>query len=536
MATVGLVVAVGLCALVAFHYAFSEDWLGPLRPGSGAWGEDALDIAIWKISLSGHWLHVGRGILNTSPIYFFALFGLLILGRLRDRRVVIAAALYAATAGINGLHTLWVFGHDLPSRFIMTALPVLVMGLAWGLPPLLRRATTSFLVTLALAISLESVVHTLTLPEAGFKGNNLLGRAINRFYPTHLHYFGPEQKDLPLLDLIFWAVLALALFFRSRHTWLRAAAIAVAAFAPILWSKTDVYAARFQKSRSPYMSLLADEVKPLQLKFKVPLKPVGEKAADPKGGLHARQGHTPEGTVGYSRVSLPMLHVPHRGICQLNFHGLRVDAPEGEISGYLTLVRRYTVPAVSGWGTSSNYPLTGGKVKGNQSLTFEIHRPPSLLHPHPLHGERAIWRSTVFEPRSSQSPTRLNRKSRRFTARRTKTHEYPIRAVHRFRNLPEGIYRVRFNLTGSTFAALLRAQTPNRSTQRSLPCRPPPVPWYRARIRPGGCRSPSPIRRPPSCALFWTRPRTFTCCFQYDGKSELDLEEIVLYRETYDHR
>ena len=29
---IGLVVAGGLCALIAFHFAFSDDWLGPLRP------------------------------------------------------------------------------------------------------------------------------------------------------------------------------------------------------------------------------------------------------------------------------------------------------------------------------------------------------------------------------------------------------------------------------------------------------------------------------------------------------------------------
>ena len=97
-----LVIAASLYALIAFHYAFSGDWMGPLRPGSGAWGEGALDMAIWLISLPGHWLHVNKGILNSSPIYCFALFGLLALVRLRDRRVAIAIGLYAATAAILG--------------------------------------------------------------------------------------------------------------------------------------------------------------------------------------------------------------------------------------------------------------------------------------------------------------------------------------------------------------------------------------------------------------------------------------------------
>ena len=46
LSIVGLVVAAGLYTLITFHYAFSDDWMGPLRPGSGAWAEDALDLAV----------------------------------------------------------------------------------------------------------------------------------------------------------------------------------------------------------------------------------------------------------------------------------------------------------------------------------------------------------------------------------------------------------------------------------------------------------------------------------------------------------
>ena len=323
---IGTIVAGGLYAVIAYHYAFSDDWLGPLRPGSGAWDEDALDIATWSISLPGHWLHVGRGILNTSPIYFFALFGLLILARLRDRRVVIAIALYAATAGVNGLHSAWVFGHDLPSRFMITALPVLAIGLAWGLPPLLRRATTSFFIAVAVTISLESVLHTLALPEIGYKGFNLLGRSINRFYPLHIHFFEPDQSDLPLLDLVFWGLLAGVLFFRTRHVGLRAAVIGAAVFSPFLWGQTDTLASRLNQNRSPYMPLLSDEIKPLSFKFDVPLEPQSERATDPEGRLRARTGHTPAGKVGYSRMFMPLLGVPHRGIypqCENNVDEFR---------------------------------------------------------------------------------------------------------------------------------------------------------------------------------------------------------------------
>ena len=414
---------------------------------------------------------------------------------------------------------------------MMTALPVLAMGLAWGLPRLMRSAMPSLLVAFALAVSLESILHTALLTEAGYMGDNLLGRSINRFYPFHLHFLGPEQKVLPLLDLIFWAVLALALFFRSRHTWLRATAVAVAAFATILWSKTDVYAARFQKSRSPYVPLLAEEIKPLQLKFKVPLKPLGEKAADPKGGLHARQGHTPAGRVGYSRVTFPMLNVPHRGICQLNFHGLRVEASEGEISGYLTLARRYTVPAVSEWNTRSNYPLTGGKVKGDQSLTFEIHH-PQVNNIHALYtgtgdltleGIRATFFATPYPPEPKVSE--IHRQT-------YETHEYPVRAVRRFRNLPEGIYRVRFVISGSTFARFFeRNPEPIRTAVYTLP--PPALPLVLGAHPPWWLSIPFADQKASELRFILDKTQDVHVLLQYDGKSELDLTEIVLYRETY---
>ena len=124
------------CALVAFHFAFSDDWLGPLRPGSGAWKENALDYLQSGTShCQGTGFMLTDGILNNSPhLLLRAWWGFSTLARLRDRRLVIAAAiLYAATAGINGLHTYnWNFGHGFPCRFmVMSALPA--AGLRAGL-------------------------------------------------------------------------------------------------------------------------------------------------------------------------------------------------------------------------------------------------------------------------------------------------------------------------------------------------------------------------------------------------------------------
>lgn len=535
---VGLVVAVALCTLIAFHFAYSEDWMGPLRPGSGHWedslGESPFDIGTWPISLPGHWLQGRDGLLNTSPIYFFALCGLVILGKTRDRRLAVAMMIYAATTGIYGLHTVWNFAHGFPARFMVIALPALAIGLAWGLPLLVRRATTSLLAALALIISVESVLHTVLLPELGYNGNNLLGRSINRFYPIHLHFFEPGQQKLPLLDIVFWGVLACALVFRPQRVGLRAAVIGAAAITPLLWGQTDTLAQRLQNGRSPYMHLLSHKIKPLRFQFDVPLDPVSENAASPDGGLHARPGKTRAGKVGYSRMFMPLMGVPHRGIYLLNFRGLRVHAPDGEISGYLTLSRQYTVPAVSTWSTRSNYPLIGGSTQGDQSLIFDIHR-PQICYIHTFYkgtGELALdgIQATLIPVRKPSDPKliEIERVEHENRAR-------PIRAVHRFRDLPAGIYRVRFNLNGSTFARFFeRHPAPIRTAVYTLP---PPAcalvqgahpPWWLSIPFAGG--EASELR------FVLDKTRDVHVLLQYDGKADLELTDIVLYRETYDHR
>ena len=529
LSTIGLVVAGGLCALLTFHYAFSNDWLGPLRPGSGAWDSDALDIATWKISIPGQWLHAGRGILNNSPIFFFALFGLLTLAGLRDRRVVVALVLFAATAGINGLHTIWVFGHDLPGRFMMAATPVLAMGLAWGLPPLLRRAMTSFLVALAIAISLESVLHVLELPEAGYKGRYLLGRSINRYYPLHLHFFEPDRQDLPLLDIAFWGVLAGALFIRPRMVGLRAAIVAVAAFAPVVWSQSEVLNSRLQRNRAPYMPLLQDGIKQSSYSFHVPVDSVPEDAADSDGRIRARKGLSRAGLVGYSRMG-----ALDCGQYRLTFHGLRVDAPENEISGYLSHLLRYTVPSVSIWSTHSNHPLVGGQDDGDYSFVFDVDR-LRLGYVHTLYtgtGQLAIdgIRAT-FMPQY-RPPKRKIAEIDRVSHQEKKL---PIHVTHRFRALTKGNYRVRFSLTGSTFASFFeRHPAPIMTAVYTLP--PPARPSAYGAHPPWWLSIPFAGDEDRELRFVLDKTQDVHVLLQYKGKSDLDLHEIVLYRESYDHR
>ena len=546
LSIVGLVIAAGLYALIAFHYAFSGDWMGPLRPGSGAWGEGALDMAIWPISLPGHWLHVDKGILNSSPIYFFALFGLLALARLRDRRVAIAIGLYAATAAINGLHSKWGFGFGFPARFLVTALPVLVLGLAWGLPLLRRTATTSFFVALALAISIEGVLNILVLTEGGYEGDNLLSRSINHFYPLHQHFLEASQKAMPLLDMAFWGLLAAALFFCPRHG-LRWAVIAAAAFAPFLWSRSDALAARLPQSLSPYMANLAFKVAPHR--FDILLRPSAD-ATQPDGSLHARPGATEAGIVNSSLVG-HSLHLP--GIYQLTFPGLRVEPSDSQVSGHLIVSHRYTLAAVSPWANLITYPLIGGAVRDDYAIAFQVDRPGICY----VHGEYSGHGELTLEGlHASFTPTHPEpqlAEIHRFVPKAEQTQAH-------FSSLSKGHYRVRFNLTGSTFAHFFeRSPAPVRTAVYASSASPDQFaairslwfsmyaynwstvisPDYRRPltegVHPPWWQSiPFAADRASELRFVLTQPQDVYCLFHYDGPAGLTLTDIVLYRETFD--
>ena len=546
LSIVGLVIAVGLYALIAFHYAFSGDWMGPLRLGSGAWGEGALDMAIWPISLPGHWLHVDKGILNSSPIYFFALFGLLALARLRDRRVAIAVGLYAATAAINGLHSKWGFGFGFPARFLVTALPVLILGLAWGLPLLRRAATTSFLAALALAISIEGVLNTLVLTEYGYEGLNLLDRSINQFYPLHQHFLESSEKAMPLLDMAFWVLLAAALLFRPRHG-LRWAVIAVAAFAPFLWSRSDTLAARLSQSLSPYMANLSLKVAPHR--FGIRLRPNAD-ATQPDGSLHARPSATEAGVVSSSQIGtlLP-------SVCQLTFPGLSVKPSDGQVSGHLIISHSYTLEAVSPWMNLTSYPLIGGEVHDDYAITFQAEQ--SMIYyvhsEYSGYGELALNSLHVsFLPTHSEPQLA---EIRRFAPKAEETQAH-------FSNLSKGHYRVRFNLTGSTFARFFeRSPALIRTAVYASPASPDQLADIRSlwfgmdAYNWGTVISPDYLRpltegiHPPwwlsipfaagrasELRFVLTQPQDVYCLFHYNGPADLTLNDIVLYRETFDQR
>ena len=549
---VGLVGAAGLWAVVAFNYAFSGDWLGPFQPGN-AWSEDALDMATWGISLPGHWLHAAKGILNSSPAYFFSLFGLLALASKRDRRVVVVGGLYAATAAVHGLHPAWTFGYGFPARFLITALPVLVLGLAWALPMLLRKATTTFFLAFSLVISLETILHSLVLTEGAYQGDNLLHRSLNRFYPLHQHFFPASQQGMPWLDIAFWGLLLAALFFRPRHCGLRWGLAASAALAPLLWSRSDALAQRLPPSLSPHVAHLSTATSRISPKESVslPVLRLTEDAAAPDGSLRARTGATSPGLVNNSLVG-----VLHPGTYRLTFPGLRVDPPGGQVSGHFIFARLYTVEVVSPWSSRSGFPLVGGEVDQDYSLTFEMDQPGICYTycEYSGHGELALDEIQV-----TYIPTSTRRKAVEIHRVAHESEGRPINAAISYSDLPAGHYRVGFDFTGSTFASFFdRDPAPIRTAAYAGAASPDQLArssslWLSTiEHRWATVTTPDYVRplqegvHPP----WWlsipfaadhharhlrfdlSRPGDVHVRVHYDGPADLDLTEIVLYRET----
>ena len=283
-----------------------------------------------------------------------------------------------------------------------------------------------------MAISIESVLNTLVLTEAGYEGRNLIGRSINYFYPLHQHFFATDQQAVPLLDMTFWVLLAAALLFRPH--W---AVIAAVALAPFLWSRSDALAARLPQSLSPYMANLARQVAPH--KFGIRLRPSAD-ATQPDGGMRARPGETEAGIVNSSRMgtSLP-------GIYQLTFPGLRVEPSDGQVSGHLIISHSFTLKAVSPWANLTSYPLIGGKIRDDYSIAFRVDRPgiSYVYSEYSGHGELTLEGLHVsFTP---THPEPQLAEIHRFAPKAEETQAH-------FSNLSKGHYRVRFNLTGSTFA------------------------------------------------------------------------------------
>ena len=366
------VFVVALALLLQFNLAFSGDWLGPFRPGN-AWEEGALDVETWWTSLPGHWLHGGVGLVNSTPIYLYSLLGLALLAKKRDRRLLIGAAVYIATAVVNGMHPDWKFGFCLPARFLVTSLPCLVLGLAVAMSPIVRNPGLAFIALFAFCVSADSIWMNLVLTEESYVGDNLFARSLNHYYPWQAHFNSDET--LGFLTESFFIILLLAGLF-ARHLaarlgmgWTGWTLVGATALIPTVWGQMESLTSRLKTTTSHFMNRLDAEGgvgTHKMVGYDLNLKPLSVPRRK-DGSIEAVGGRHAPGLV--ARAYMPLLEP---GSYVLKLPDLQAQSTaEGLAPGHVLMLRRETVHVKSIWETRMMLPLIAGR---DLEMIFHINR------------------------------------------------------------------------------------------------------------------------------------------------------------------
>ena len=460
---VGVAGVVGAGSLLAYNFAFGGDWLGPFRPGN-AWAEDALDIGVWRVSLLGQWLNTQVGLINVTPVFLLCVVGWARMVVERDRRLLTVVGLYAATALVNGLHPVWTFGLCFPARFLLCAMPALLIGLSRGLGVLLRHLPGTFLFASTLALSVDGIATLVRLPEVGYSEGFLPDRLIGEYYPWAIHFVSSDSPSFPRWELAFWlpmtvaAVVALSLGSRVSRS-VRFEALAIAVCLPAVWGQMPVAVSRLESGLSPYVGRLSGtgSVEPgiVSKVDKVPAKgryhsTTGEVTDDV---LVAREGEHRPGLAASLRLGFlrPGLHS-----VSLSQH--KLAAMEGVTQGYMTVALRRTLPATSPWEDRRTLPLrvVDGRTRTEVRLALDRH---TIGYAHVVFsGTGGISLQHVD---MTTVPARAAMSSTEFRHIDLSDHPgavTPIRIASTLAGMPTGAYRVHFDVDGGDLSSWFRRQ------------------------------------------------------------------------------
>jgi hypothetical protein len=560
LAAIGTGAVISLGALIAFNYSFSGDWMGNFRPGN-TWPEDVIAVSAWGRSLPGQWLFRQMGLLNNAPVFLLVFAGWALLASKRDRRFLIAAALFGATALVNGLNNIdWTMGFCLPARFFVVALPPLILGLAYALAALQRSALGLFLAFGAFAIGIDGIATALTRSEMAYHGKHLILRTVNLFYPFDIH-FSPEPSAPEFGDALFWFVsidLSILVFFPNYHRFLRPATIALAALLPFLWSKSDLLAARFLPYSSPYLSWVENNgdvhlPNPLGVEFTNRLRQTtGEIIAD-----EFSQASAPQHGPGFLAVHRIPIHLTP-GWYQLKLPDLKFSHPPEQIAGHIVASSLHTVVAVSDWARTFSMPIYADAETQLAPLSFFIDWTSSGYVYVEFSGVGQLQYKTCH---LTFYPTIENRHSEllhKFDREPATDEQKPISTALIVRDLSPGHYRAHFDFSGSAFATLLQRKSAPVSTaiypahgqtEHSSQMRDQVKTWLTQALYSDRLSLIRPQVENHQAAWWLNIPlvgssaydlrfsldmtQDVWCLARYAGPQHLQLEKITIYRETF---
>ena len=558
---IGIVSLAAASALLVFNLTFSNDWMGHFRPGNAWPAEGAIELETLLYSLPGQWFLADVGLANNAPIFLLAFWGWAFLAVERDRRLLVTCGLYLGTAVVNGLHgSDWTMGFSYPARFMVVALPALLLGLSRALDFLMPRLPGFLLTAGAFIIGLDSVWVSAVLPELGYRGRALADRAINSFYPLGSHF--SANQDIILAALVFWLLLLALVFFAFyRRSLTRVALLSIAALLPFLWSHSQATDGTLGASLSPYMQRLprnGDDFqapKPTYFALSQPVRSTTGARMQDNRYLATHPTHAAGVLISY--------HMPimRPGLYTLLLPDLRVNGGE-QTAGHIVITQRKTLPASSDGELRLSRPLHHWDA--NKTWSFPFHSQEiglgHLLVEFSGFGEISLrHRRLAFIPwRTQISRIPLHD----FDIKDTSTDGEGIRFGQSYLGLEQGRYQADFTFSGSALSSFTQRHPPPivaaiytgaaASEQDRAKLKRQVDHWFSQErsisptveradfLRPQVERVYPPWRILPftdnTCELIFTTEQKEDVWFlvQYNGDLEIRLEGITLHRLKYE--
>lgn len=360
---VGVILTLGVAAHVLYHVHFSGDIWGPYKPGNA----DVLDFEHLPTALFGQWLDVQVGLLNNSPIFLGSLIGVAAMALSRDRRLAIVIGIYATTACVNALSNDWRFGYCLPSRFMLTALPALLIPLALTIDRALNQSIVmTFVLVFGLCVGWDSNYQALALTEGAYDGAHLIYRALDQMYPVGIHL--PLLEDVatvPWLDVGAWAggVAILVSLGRYDNGKLALLMVGLVAIVPVLASSG--YAERLKTLVAPGLSRFSSREGDVEVRsFRQKVRFGTYNGTVQEGDEYvARPSSARAGVAGYS--GLPHIYP---SVYESTLPATASSPVEGLPGASYVLTRRYGVRAQLNHQTRYAVPLGSDKSAASVRL------------------------------------------------------------------------------------------------------------------------------------------------------------------------